>query len=748
LYLPRSLGIGLASISVAGALYQRGAPLWAYPLLAASGLGWPHFARRRASRSPAPVRTEHQNVQIDAAFCGFWVALTCFNVAPIFLLLIMLSVTIGICDQRRVLLGSLVALVLGLAFGSALDSLENGAHMEFFARPLTRLTCVPFLLVYPMLIGALLGSARSRAARDAALAEQSAAQARLTNLLATSPTVLYAMEYDGERWRCVEITENLLRLTGYTVTEAMAPGWWDQHIHPEDFDLAQRAAARVVAGERVVCHYRIAHKCDGYLWLQDEFQLLPATAEHPARIVGAWLDVTEKRQAKADIHRLAFYDTLTGLANRELLQLNLGQSFFASRLNSEIGGLMFIGLDNFKAVNEVHGHSIGDQVLVKIGRRLARCLRQSDTVARLGGDEFAVLLPRLGADQETATARAIALAAKLTDAIDLTMNIDQLSLQITASIGISLFQNQQSIEQILREADLAMYVAKATMKNRAWPGGRSNVAVFDIAMQDTVTRRHRIENEIQEALAEHRFELWLQRQVDCTGKTIGAEALIRLRRPDGRIIFPDDFISVSEESGLIAVIGQWVRKEACQLLARMTLAQLPRLSINVSAIEFRQPRFADEILADLTQAGVDPARLTLEITESLLIDQLEETIAKLHQLTDRGIRISIDDFGTGYSSLAYLQRLPISEIKIDKRFVREMLDDVRSARLTQSLVMLARKMEFDVIAEGVETREQENLLVRHGCNNMQGYLFGRPEPVGKFLAPTVIDSEPVSSTLL
>ena len=356
---------------------------------------------------------------------------------------------------------------------------------------------------------------------------------------------------------------------------------------------------------------------------------------------------------------------------------------------------MSIDLDGFKAINDIHGHAIGDQVLIETGRRLQADLRASDTVARIGGDEFIVLLPALGGDADRAAAGAMALAGKLSTAIEKSMPAGGQQLRVKASIGIALFPSQNgSIEDVLRQADIAMNAVKATTRDRIWSGDQTNVAVFEESMQDSVTQRHRVQVEIRDALAEDRLELWLQPQVDVATGPIGAEALLRLRQSDGRFIPPADFIPIAEESGLIVPIGQWVRSEACRLLTQFDAATLPRLSTNVSAVEFRQPRFAEEIIALLNRSGVDPSRLVLEITESLLIDRVDDTIAKLEQLTLQGIRISIDDFGTGYSSLAYLQRLPISEIKIDRRFIAEMLVDARSARLTQSLIMLAKNLGF------------------------------------------------------
>jgi diguanylate cyclase (GGDEF)-like protein/PAS domain S-box-containing protein len=739
MYVPRVVGIGLAVLPVGTAIYQEHGSVWLYPLLLLMGLVWPHVAYQWASRSDRPAATEFRNLRLDSVICGFWVPIIGFSLAPTVLIVTLQVMGNAMVGGTRLLRQTVVALLIGLALGAVV----SGIHPHLISSALIRLACAPFILLYPTTLGIMVGTFRSQEARDQARASQHEAETRLAALLASSPTVLYAMEHDGKAWRCVEVTTNLERLVGFTPQEALAAGWWAGHVHPEDHDLARQATSRVLLGERVSCHYRIMHKAGGYRWLRDELELLPATLDQPARIIGAWLDITEQQQAQEDIHRLAFFDTLTGLANRRLLQEHLTKCFIAARQTGHVGGLMSIDLDGFKTINDVHGHVVGDQVLIEVGKRLIANLRASDTVARVAGDEFIVLLPNLGRDQEEATARAVGLAKKLSAAIDERVSVGGAQVLATASIGISVFPNHgATFADILREADIAMYAAKATNNDRLWSGDLANIAVFEIAMQDTVTQRHQMQIAIRTALDEQRFELWLQRQVDVDGGVIGAEALIRLRHADGSLIPPNDFIPIAEENGLIVPIGQWVRVEACRLLATIDAVQLPRLSINVSAIEFRQPCFADEILDVLAAAKVDPQRLVVEITESLLIDRLDDTIVKLQKLSAHGIGISIDDFGTGYSSLAYLQRLPITEIKIDRRFIRDMLTDLRSARLTQSLIMLARHLGFDVIAEGVETEEQMAFLRLHDCTWMQGFYFGRPEPATHYMAAMMLGSEP------
>jgi diguanylate cyclase (GGDEF)-like protein/PAS domain S-box-containing protein len=570
---------------------------------------------------------------------------------------------------------------------------------------------------------------RNRNERNVALAQQQASDARLADLLESSPTVLFALECHDGIWQTVEMTQNFERVLGYPLEETKQEGWWQAHVHPDDMADVQQKFQHVAEAGRAVYQYRLVDKQGGYRCIQSEMTYRPARGNTPARIVGAWADITEKQSAQREIHRLAFYDQLTGLPNRQMLKQKIAQAVAESRPD-DFGALLFIDLDRFKAINDAYGHAVGDQVLTTVAKRLRLGLRQGDTVARLGGDEFVVLLPRLGTSASAATERARALALAIGAAVDRQIVLDNLVLRLTASVGIHSFSDStEGMEQILRSADTAMYSAKSATKNRAWAMGHSNISVFEAAMQERVTQYHAIQNEVKQALTQQRFELWLQPQVDTNDAVIGAEALIRLRRVDGSIVLPDAFIHIAEETGLIVPLGQWVRMQACRLLARYPSAQLPRLSVNISAIEFRQPHIVEEVLALLQSTGTDPARLNLEITENLLIDGLDETMLKLDALAAAGIGLSIDDFGTGYSSLAYLQRLPIREIKIDKRFVRDLMTDRRSGDLTQTLIMLARNFGFDVIAEGVETRSQADFLTDLGCRFMQGFLYGAPRPI-------------------
>lgn len=591
---------------------------------------------------------------------------------------------------------------------------------------------------------------RDRDERDAARRHQAESDSRLAKLLAESSTVLFSLERICGRWECTEVTPNFERLTGHIFADTKQEDWWKTHTHPDDYLMAMTMVKRLTTEQQQVFQYRLADKNGGFRWIHTELNLVAAEGESD-RILGSWLDVTEKREAQNKIHNLAYYDQLTGLANRELLKRNIERAAFDVEVAEDMrhfSALLFIDIDRFKAINDAHGHAVGDHVLISVAKRVMAGVRDVDTVARLGGDEFVVFMPMVGLNEHEASEHVQRVAGRLALAIDQEIELDKLLLRTSASIGVYVFPNENyKMEQILGAADMAMYAAKAVTKNHSWPLGASKISVFEPSMQDEVAQFHAMRGEIQRGLKENRFELWLQPQVDGNGMILGAEGLIRLRRANGELIQPDQFIPISEETGQIVTIGEWVRAEACRLLARYSKAQLPCLAANVSPIEFRQPNIVRDMRALLEQSGADPTRLKLEITESLLIEQHDGIINNLKKLSALGIRISIDDFGTGYSSLAYLQRLPINEIKIDKSFVQNMLSDRRGADLTKTLIMLARNFGFNIVAEGVETRAQAAFLRKHGCRMLQGYLFGRPHPVEVFFSESRLVAHEVARTL-
>lgn len=440
---------------------------------------------------------------------------------------------------------------------------------------------------------------------------------------------------------------------------------------------------------------------------------------------GIGCDITARKQAEATIERLAYYDSLTGLCNRRSFQDRVVQAQAASVRSGLWAALCFIDLDNFKDINDAYGHAAGDALLREMAQRLREAVRAEDTVARLGGDEFVVLLEDLHADEEQAAWRAQHVAEKLRQVLERPAVIEGHDLQATPSIGITVFRGQSdTVEGILGRADLAMYQSKAA--------GRNAVRFFDPAMQECVVRRATLQRELRHGLRDGELSLYGQPIVDMRAQVCGHEALLRWRHPVRGMVSPVEFIPVAEQTGLILPIGQWVLREACRVLA--CWAGDPRrarwtLAVNLSARQLRQPDFVDSVRQALHAAGADPRRLKLELTESQLLHDVEDTIAKMEALAAEGIQFALDDFGTGYSSLSYLKRLPLTQLKIDRSFVRDLLTDPNDAAIARTIVQLAQSLEMEVVAEGVETAEQFEVLRAMGCRLFQGYHFGRPAPL-------------------
>ncbi|HSH98006.1 MAG: EAL domain-containing protein [Methylophilaceae bacterium] len=445
-------------------------------------------------------------------------------------------------------------------------------------------------------------------------------------------------------------------------------------------------------------------------------------------VTGFIRDITERKQAEQEIRNLAFFDALTGLPNRRLLQDRLEQALVSSGRTLQYGAVIFIDLDNFKALNDTRGHALGDILLIEIARRLSECVRADDTVARLGGDEFVLVLENLSDDLTQSIAQAKLLAEKIQATINQPYYLQEIEHHHTSSIGISLFQGVDiAAQELLKRSDTAMYQAKSA--------GRNTFVFFDPNMQAALEKRSRIEAEMRKALVQHEFEVYYQPQVDEQSRIIGAELLIRWMQPEHGLVMPMEFIPLAEETSLIIPIGHWVLRQACEQLkvwqSRPEKQQLT-LSVNVSAVQFRQASFVDDVAAMLVETGISPSLLKLELTESTVLDNLNDTVRKMMALRAIGVRLSMDDFGTGYSSLAYLKQLPFSQVKIDKSFVRDIVEDANDAAIVQAIVAISKSLEINVIAEGVETKSQLDFLVEYGCRQFQGYFFARPLPLNEF----------------
>ena len=439
-------------------------------------------------------------------------------------------------------------------------------------------------------------------------------------------------------------------------------------------------------------------------------------------------DITERKSTEHKINELAFFDPLTGLPNRTLLLDRLGQAITSSGRSGSYGALLFLDLDKFKTINDTLGHDMGDLLLRQVAQRLQTCVRAGDSVARLGGDEFVVMLENLSLNDREAASQAEAVGEKIRAALNLPYTLRDVAYHSSPSIGVSLFCGEQTdMEVVLKQADLAMYKAKEA--------GRNALRFFDQEMELAVMKRAALEIDLRTALAEQQFLLYYQAQVLSDGRITGAEVLVRWQHPQRGMVSPADFIPLAEDSGLILPLGQWVLTTACQQLAAWAsqplLAHLT-VAVNVSVCQFRQPDFVARVLTTLEQTGANPQCLNLELTESLLVANVEDVIEKMRALKARGVSFSLDDFGTGYSSLSYLKRLPLDQLKIDQSFVRDVLTDPNDASIARTIITLAQSLSLGVIAEGVETPEQRDFLAHAGCHAYQGYFFSRPLPVENF----------------
>ena len=444
--------------------------------------------------------------------------------------------------------------------------------------------------------------------------------------------------------------------------------------------------------------------------------------------VSTMTDITLRKSAEDEIRHLAFYDPLTRLPNRRLLIDRLRQALASSGRSGREGALLFIDLDNFKTLNDTLGHNAGDLLLQQVGERLATCVREGDTVARLGGDEFLLMLEDLSANSQEAAMQVENVGKKILAILSQPYQIAGQNVRSTPSIGATLFNDHRSsIDELLKRADLAMYEAKGA--------GRNTLRFFDPIMQATVEARAGIEADLRHGMEKGQFMLHYQAQVTEGGGVTGAEALVRWQHPERGLVSPAEFISIAEETGLILPLGRWVLETACTHLAawanQPVMARLT-LAVNVSARQFHQNDFVDGVLEVLDKTGADPHKLKLELTESLFLENIEDVISKINALRFKGVSFSLDDFGTGYSSLSYLKRLPLDQLKIDQSFVRDVLSDANAAAIVLTIVTLGNSLDLSVIAEGVETKEECDLLVGQGCHAYQGFLFSRPLPLDGF----------------
>ena len=517
---------------------------------------------------------------------------------------------------------------------------------------------------------------------------------------------------------------------------------WMELLHPEDAARVGEQLADFLANgpDSYETEFRLHHKDGHYVPVLSRGFILRDKLGRAIRVSGTNTDLTDRKLAEQRIHQLAFYDALTRLPNRRLLMEQLRKSVIGGA-RTDHGALLFIDLDNFKILNDTLGHDMGDLLLQYVAKRLKENVRDADVVARLGGDEFVVMLERLPDRARDAALVAQRVGEKIVDALARPYDLAGTEYCLTASVGITLFgDSEKGVDTVLKQADLAMYQAKAS--------GRNALRFFDAKMQTAIDERLALETDLRRSLQNNELLLNFQPQVDAGGDVIGAEVLVRWHQPERGLVSPSTFIPVAESTGLILALGRWVLRESCAQLARWAedpiFADLT-LSVNVSVRQIREDDFPAQVLAAISETGADPTRLKLELTESLLAEDIDQIIAKMTVLKAHGIRFSLDDFGTGYSSLGYLQRLPLDELKIDRSFVRDVLTNGHDSAIARIIISLAETLGLNVVAEGVETEGQRRFLAENGCSIYQGYLFGRPLPLARFEATMLAARAPIEA---
>lgn len=556
-------------------------------------------------------------------------------------------------------------------------------------------------------------------------------EARFRVMVDLAPEAIVVHDFDLGRF--VEANAEAEKLFGCD-REELLKGGPERFYPPEQFkgidvmESLKEMQLKALAGEQAIFERTVRNARGEIHYCEVRLSQLPSTSSRLIR--ASFVDISERKQAEDEIRSLAFYDPLTKLPNRRLMLDRLGRAITSSARHGSHGALMLFDLDDFKILNDTQGHDAGDRFLVEVASRMESCIREGDTVARLGGDEFVVILEDL--DAETVAAmQAEIVAVKIQAALNHPYSLDpdnseaeneSHGIHCTASIGIALFRDQSlSADELMKRADTAMYQAKAA--------GRNALRFFDPDMQVVVATRATLSADLRVALGKNQFLLLYQPQVDADAQVTGAEALVHWQHPRRGLIAPAEFIQQAEDNGVILPLGNWVLQEACrQLVLWSGQAETAHLTmaVNVSARQIRQKDFVEQVLIVLSKTDADPGKLTLEITERLLMQDVEDAIAKMTLLQAEGVSFTLDDFGTGYSSLVYLKRLPLSQLKIDHSFVRDILNDSNDAAIARTVIALGQSLGLSVIAEGVETLEQKEFLSTLGCHAYQGYLFGKP----------------------
>jgi diguanylate cyclase (GGDEF)-like protein/PAS domain S-box-containing protein len=731
------LGTIAALPSMAAAAWQGLWPVVAMDLVAISWI----FAIRRLTRLSYAARVLNFLAILFAIGIGLMLTIGPVSVFYLMAPPVLAAILLG-TPSALALLAAACATILGLSLSRLVPMQVPGLERDIVLASLTftlNFACVGTLII--LTSGTLLkGLSRSLTevgkvadSLQAGQAELHAANAelRLTSAalacLKDMVVIANVVNTPGVAQPIIFANDAFLTRTGYAREEVIGHSLRMLLGDGTDQAAVQRVMEAMARNESACTELLYYTKAGAPYWMEAEILPFSSAGGPPTHWVAVGRDVTERRNSADAIHRLAFYDVLTGLPNRRLLMERLDALVASARTGRELGAVLYIDLDNFKKINDARGHAIGDALLVHAAERLTGVVRLRDTVARLGGDEFVVLLDGLDRDVAGATRAALAVADKVRRTLAEPMIIDDQSYQSSASVGLSLPRGAGATAyDLLREADTAMYHAKA--------GGRNGVVLFETSMLADAERKLTLERDLGNALHNGELAMHLQLQVDHRGVPAGAELLMRWTRADGRTVPPDVFIPVAESSGLIVELGCWALRQACRAWFELEGAGHPLpLSINVSPLQFRQPDFVAQVRAVLAETGAPADQLIFEVTEGLLVEDIGQAIARMRELAALGIRFSIDDFGTGYSNLAYLKKMPLYELKIDKSFMRDTPHEHGGTAIVQAILAMATHLGLRVVAEGIETAEQASFLAGHGRPHMQGFLFHRPMPLARLI---------------
>jgi diguanylate cyclase (GGDEF)-like protein/PAS domain S-box-containing protein len=505
---------------------------------------------------------------------------------------------------------------------------------------------------------------------------------------------------------------------------------WLELTHPDDKLRILNYWNDLLSSQRGTysVEWSLRHRDGHYVPVLSRGLVTRDAAGKALRVSGTNTDLTERKLAEQRIYELAYYDHLTGLPNRRLLGEEMDKALARSQRSGRLGAVILLDLDNFKLLNDTMGHDLGDMLLRQVAERLRHTLRHCDQLARLGGDEFVLVLEDLGGNQQEAVAEAQHVLEKLQSTLGQPYYLSGRLFMSTPSMGVTVFDGAATdIETLLKQADLAMYRAKSD--------GRNTACFFDPYMQVSADYQATLERGLREGLLAHQFVLYCQPQFDRHDRLVGAEVLVRWRRPDGELLGPAEFIGLAESSGLIVPLGQYVLEESCYALARWREDRLLgklELAVNISAHQLRSTDFAGTVAEILSQTGAPPDKLCLELTESVFAENVTETIERMNELCSQGVHFSLDDFGTGYSSLAYLKHFPLTALKIDRSFVHDVHLNPDAVPIVNAIIALARSLKLEIVAEGVEHEDQRSFLINGGCGTLQGYLLGKPMPMWEF----------------